>query len=102
MQRCVCMSNSPGRTTLFERSMTVAFAGIVAFAPIDVILAFSTMMVWFEATLPDSGSTTLPALIAVICACAVRQSESKNKNDVMGNGSLIQFLQDRLLRLSYR
>jgi hypothetical protein len=46
--------------------MTVAFAGIAVPDPIDVIFPFSTIIVWLEATVPDSGSTTLPALIAVI------------------------------------
>jgi hypothetical protein len=39
------MSNNPGSTTLFERSMTVAFAGNAIPEPIDVIFPFSTIIV---------------------------------------------------------
>src|SRR5712692_2057108 len=54
MQRCVCASNSPGRTVDLERSMTCASAGICTFAPTASIFRPRTRMIWFAAVVPFS------------------------------------------------
>src|SRR5215203_247735 len=48
-----------------DRSMTCAPAGIARLAPIAVNLPPCTRMTWLVATVPDSGSTSRPARMAV-------------------------------------
>src|SRR5262245_29197402 len=84
---CVWASTNPGRTVSFDRSITVAPAGIARLAPTSLIFSPSIMMIWLAAALPVSGSISRPALIAVtvvgVCACTVTtiRTQINNKND---------------------
>ena len=64
----VWQSMNPGRTVFDERSMTFAFAGIASPLPTASILLSRTRITWSVNTLPASGSTRRPALMAVTCA----------------------------------
>jgi hypothetical protein len=45
VHRCVCASNSPGKTVEDDKSITVTFEGIARLAPTAWIFPFSTRMV---------------------------------------------------------
>src|SRR5512147_132401 len=60
---CVCASTRPGSTYSFDRSMTSAPGGIGTF-PTALIRSPSTTITWLGVTVPLSGFTRNPALIA--------------------------------------
>src|SRR5262245_53086080 len=64
--KCVWASKRPGRTLDVDKSMTVALDGICRDAPIALIVLPSIRIVWLVAIVPATGSTSRPALIAVV------------------------------------
>jgi len=62
---CVCIDQT-GNTVSFDKSITVAPAGIARLAPTPLIFSPSMRITWSMVAVPVSGSISRPALIAVI------------------------------------
>jgi hypothetical protein len=53
------------------------------FAPISLIRFPSTKIIWLVDVFPVSGSTTLPALIAIVFVCAAAAKAQKARTIAM-------------------
>src|SRR5258708_4539994 len=67
----------PGRTVIVGRSIILAVGGMVTLLPTVSIFPSRVRIVWPERTLPESGSISLPARMAVIWADAGRSREQQ-------------------------
>src|SRR5215467_6324853 len=98
----------PGRTVIFERSMTFAPAGMARFSPMASILLARTRMIWLERTRDASTSINLPARIAVtemsvppVCA---KKAVAGQRNAIaaitilLGTGAFVCLAKPRELR----
>src|ERR1019366_1526037 len=104
---CVWQSISPGRIVAPLRSITSAPAGIVSPVPTCVTLSSCTMIIAFEITPPDFGSTRRAALTTVIFgavgfAGAVDWAASDDAARRIENAVLKNFMASPCLRLVIR
>src|SRR6516165_4958615 len=70
---------SPGKTVVEERSITVAFAGILRSLPTAWIVSPLIRMIWLVINFPFSVSISLPAFMAVTRAVCPNEEIVKKR-----------------------